>query len=200
MAAFASPLATVEEYLAMDRAAETRGEYYDGVIYAMSGGSYRHAIIIGNLQATLHGALRNGPCAVTPMEVRVRTTKTAYVYPDIVIVCEEPKFADNQQDVLLNPTTLIEALSPSTERHDRGLKSARYRKVESLQEYALVSQDEARVEIFRRQAGGEWLLSEAVGLEATCTFHCNGQGNLSVEIPLAAIYERVTLPSEPIIP
>lgn len=185
----------MEEYLALDRAAEARSEYYDGVMYAMSGGSMRHAVIIGNLQGLLWNALRKSPCIVTPTEVRVRLSARTYVYPDIAIVCEEPRFADGHKDILLNPSIVIEILSPSTERHDRGLKSARYRELETLQEYALVSQGEPRVEIFRRQASGEWLLSEAVGADATCHFDAvNGE---PVRIPLAEIYERVTFDPEP---
>jgi Uma2 family endonuclease len=94
----------------------------------------------------------------------------------------------------LNPALIVEVLSPSTEAYDRGFKSAQYRTVESLQEYALVSQAEPRAEVFRRQPGGHWLLSEAVGLEAVCHFD-----SLDCAIPLSEIYAKVTFsPDDPL--
>jgi Uma2 family endonuclease len=158
------PSLTQEEYLKIERAAAFKSEYYDGRMYAMSGGSYPHGQIIPNLAAELRQALRGKGCSVTTSEVRIRVSPRGfYTYPDIAVVCGPPKFADDQADTLLNPTLLVEVLSPSTEAHDRGFKFAQYRQLESLQEYALVSQTEPRVEIFRRQAPGEWLLSEASG-------------------------------------
>ncbi len=206
MSARALPQITPEQYLALDRAAETRSEYYDGVMYAMSGGSHPHAIIIGNISGELRAALKRGPCIASPTELRVRVSKRAYVYPDVVVVCGEPRYLDGEIDTLLNPSLVIEVLSPSTERHDRGLKAARYRTIESLTEYAFVSQTEPRVEIYRRQASGDWLLSESVGIDATCRFE--GLNEEPVRIPMAEIYERVqfeaepevTSPSEPIAP
>jgi Uma2 family endonuclease len=194
MAAHVQPHLTPEQYLALDRAAELRSEYYDGAMYAMSGGSHPHAIIIGNLQGMLWTALRKSPCTASPTELRVQIPARTYVYPDVVVVCDEPHYLDGEADTLLNPSLVIEVLSPSTERHDRGLKSARYRTIGSLKEYALVSQSEPRVEIYRRQASGDWLLSESVGLEATCRFE--GLKEEPVRIPLAEIYERVSFPVE----
>ncbi len=195
MSASAIPRITPEQYLALDRAAETRSEYYDGVMYAMSGGSHPHALIIGNLQGALWAALRKSPCAASPTELRVKIRERAYAYPDVVVVCDEPKYLDGETDTLLNPSLVIEVLSPSTERHDRGFKSARYRLIESLREYALVSQTEPRVEIYRKQASGDWLLSESVGLDAVCRFE--GLKEEPVRIPLAEIYERVQFEADP---
>jgi Uma2 family endonuclease len=110
-----------------------------------------------------------------------------YTYPDLVVVRGEPKFADGRTDTLLNPTLAIEVLSPSTESYDRGFKSAQYRRIESLEEYALVSQTEARVEVFRRQPGGHWLLTEWVGMDASCKFDSVG-----ASVPLAEIYDKVS--------
>ena len=105
-----------------------------------------------------------------------------------------PCFADNQKDTLLNPTLIVEVLSPSTEAYDRGFKFAQYRTVESLEEYVLVAQVEPRVEIFRRQPDGHWLLSEAVGLESMCRFE-----SLDCSLALADIYDKVTFaPGGPI--
>lgn len=207
MAAHAQPRLTPEQYLELDRAAEFRNEYHDGVMYAMSGGSFPHAIIIGNLTGIFWSALRKGPCAVSPTELRVRLApRRSYVYPDMVVACEPREFADDQKDTLLNPSLIIEVLSPSTEAYDRGLKSARYRMVPSLGEYALVWQIEPRVEIYRRQTEGQWLFSEFIGLEATAEFTTLPGG--TVRIPLAEIYDKITFealpeptsPSEPKVP
>jgi Uma2 family endonuclease len=193
MSAHARPQSlTEEEYLKIERAAEFRSEYYDGHMYAMSGGSLPHAVIISNLVRELGVALRQKPCTVMNSDMRVRISPAKYyTYPDIVVVCGPPQVADDQNDTLLNPTILIEVLSPSTEAHDRGFKFLRYRRLESLQEYALVWQAEPRVEIFRRQPSGEWLLSEAAGLEAICRFDSAG-----CQIALSEVYHRIEFGAE----
>jgi Uma2 family endonuclease len=118
-----------------------------------------------------------------------------YTYPDVVVICGEPKFTDDRQDTLVNPSFIAEVLSPSTEAYDRGFKSAQYRTIESLQEYALVSQVEARVEVLRRQPGAGWVLVEFTGLKAVCDF-----ASLKLQIKLADIYEKVVFTSEDVIP
>jgi Uma2 family endonuclease len=129
---------------------------------------------------------------VTTSDMRVRVSKTGlYTYPDIVVVCDPPQYGDGRHDTGLNPTLIIEVLSPSTEAYDRGFKFAQYRALESLQEYALVSQSEPRVEIFRRQSSGDWLLSEAAGTEAVCRFD-----SVSCAVALKDIYDKVTLGGE----
>jgi Uma2 family endonuclease len=182
-----------EQYLEIERAAEFRHEYYNGQMYAMSGATHRHTLINGNIVAALVVGLRKRPCIVSPVDLRVRVSARHYTYPDITVVCGESKYVDNQLDTLINPVLLIEVLSPSTESYDRGLKARQYRSIESLQEYALVAQSEPRVEIFRRQASGDWLLSESAGLDAACRFDSVG-----CSIPLAEIYDKVTFePDEP---
>jgi Uma2 family endonuclease len=192
MSAHAQPSLTPEEYLEIERAAEFKSEYYNGRMYAMSGGSYGHWLIIANLAGELRTALKKTPCAVGSSDLRLRVSPGGlYTYPDVVVVCGEPKFADDQKDTLLNPTFLAEVLSPSTEAYDRGFKSAQYRMLESLQEYALVSQTEPRLEVFRRQTGGGWLLSEFAGLNAVCRFD-----SLDRQVALTDIFERVTFGGE----
>jgi Uma2 family endonuclease len=165
-------------------------------MYAMSGGSYPHALIIGNMVFTLKNALGKRPCSVTPSDLRLRVSPDGlYTYPDLIVVCGEPKFADHQKDTLLNPTLIVEVLSPSTEAYDRGFKAAQYRTLASLQEYVLVSQVEPRVEIFRRQTEGAWLLSESIGLEATCRLD-----SLECQVALADVYGQVTFSPEEAIP
>lgn len=195
MSAQAQPHLTPEQYLEAERSAEYRHEYYNGQIYAMSGGSYQHAQIIGGLVREIGNALKKRPCSVVPSDLRLRVSPGGlYTYPDVIVICGDPRFADDRRDTLLNPALIVEVLSPSTEAYDRGFKSAQYRMVESLEEYALVSQAEPRVEVFRRQAGAHWLLSEAVGLEAVCDFE-----SLDCAVPLAEIYAKVTFgPDDPL--
>lgn len=195
MSAQPQPRLTPEQYLAAERASEFRHEYYNGQMYARPGGSFQHCLIVGNIIAELHAMLKKRPCMVGSSDLRMRVSPDGlYTYPDVVVICGDPRFADDQRDTLLNPALIVEVLSPSTEAYDRGFKSAQYRTLESLEEYALVSQAEPRVEVFRRQAGAHWLLSEAVGLDAVCHFEC-----LDCAVPLAEIYAKVTFsPDDPL--
>jgi Uma2 family endonuclease len=186
MSAKAQPRMTPEQYLEADRAAEIRSEFFDGEMFAMTGGSLRHSQLIGNVNTEVRQALRGMPCIVYVTEARVRATRSSYMYPDVAVVCGKPEVAGDQNDILLNPTVIVEVLSPSTEAHDRGLKFLRYRRMESLREYVLVSQDAPRVEVFRRQEDGRWLMTEHSGLERVCRLE-----SLDCAIPLAGIYERV---------
>jgi Uma2 family endonuclease len=188
MSAQPRPRLTPAQYLEIERTAEIRSEYYNGRLYAMSVGTHPHAIVIGNLGSELRVALKKGPCLVTTSDMRVRLSKTGlYTYPDIVVVCDPPQYGDGPHDTVLNPTLILEVLSPSTEAYDRGFKFAQYRTLESLQEYGLVSQSEPRVEIFRRQPSGGWLLSESAGMEAVCRFDSVG-----CAIAVKDIYDKVT--------
>ena len=131
---------------------------------------------------------RERSCSIVNCDLRLRVSREGlHTYSDVVAICGEPRFADDQEDTLLNPTLVAEVLSPSTEAYDRGFKSSLYRTIPSLQEYALVSQVEPRVEVFRRQAAGNWLLSEFAGMDAICALD-----SLECTIPLADIYENVT--------
>jgi Uma2 family endonuclease len=195
MSAQPQPRLTAAQYLAAERAAEFKHEYYNGQMYARPGGSFEHGVIVGNIIAELHAMLTKRPCDVGSSDLRFRVSPDGlYTYADVVVICGDPRFADDQHDTLLNPALIVEVLSPSTEAYDRGFKSAQYRTVESLEEYALVSQVEPRVEVFHRQSGGHWLLSEAVGLEAVCHFE-----SLDCAVPLAEIYSKVTFsPDDPL--
>ena len=179
---------TPEQYLEAERKAEFKHEYFDGEVFAMSGGTYPHGTIIANLTAVFWNALQGRSCIVTPQDVRLRVgSGRLYCYPDVLIVCGEPRFADDQKDTLLNPTLIAEVLSISTEAHDRGLKFAQYRTIESLQEYVLVSQHEPRVEKFCRQSADNWLMTECVGLNGACRFE-----SVNCEVLLSEIYFNVT--------
>lgn len=178
---------TPAEYLARERASlEIKSEYVDGHIYAMAGASLQHNQIVFNIAGALFNGLRGGPCRAFMNDMRVKVRKTVmYTYPDVVITCDEPAVEDTHRDTLMNPTILVEVLSPSTERYDRGDKWAHFRQLESLRMYVLVAQDRARVETFVRR-GDEWVYGEAVGEEAV--LHLEPAG---CSVPLSAIYERV---------
>jgi len=153
---------TPEAYLALEREAATKSEYVDGEIFAMAGASIVHTIIACNIAGELHRQLKGWPCTthISDMRVKVGSTKM-YTYPDVVVVCGTARCEDGKADTLLNPTVIVEVLSPSTEGYDRGAKFAHYRRLESLQEYLLVAQDEVHLEHYVRQTDGRWLLSEA---------------------------------------
>ena len=178
---------TAADYLALERQADAKSEYLNGSIYAMSGASRSHNRITVNLTAALHAQLKRKPCEPFTGDLRVKVSSTGlYTYPDVVVVCGEPRFEDQHVDTLLNPTVIIEVLSDSTEAYDRGEKFAHYRALESLTDYLLVAQDQPRIEHFRRQPDGQWLYSAADGLDSQVTI-----ANIGCVLQLAEVYERV---------
>jgi Uma2 family endonuclease len=183
---------TVEEYLAFERSDPQRHEYLSGKIYAMAGASANHNLIAGNVFASLHAQLRKHPCTAYPSDMRLKVSRSGlYTYPDISVLCGDPQFEDNRHDTLLNPTVIIEVLSPSTEMYDRGKKFQHYRSLASLQEYLLIAQDSCRVEHYRRQASDQWLLSDVSGADASISL-------VSIECTLlvADLYEKVVFEPE----
>lgn len=157
---------TEEEYLAFERASETRHEYLRGEVFAMAGASLDHAQIVSNTVIAIGRQLRP-PCRVVSDDLRVKMPATGpQTYPDIVILCGRPVLAEGQFDTLLNPTILIEVLSPATEAYDRGKKFGHYRTLASLREYLLIARDIPLVEHFARQDDGTWRFAAASGLDA----------------------------------
>jgi Uma2 family endonuclease len=156
---------TPEEYLAFERKATTKHEYLAGEIVAMSGASFAHNFITGDIFGELRAQLQGRRCKAATNDMRVKVSKTgSYFYPDVVVFCGEPQAEDNESDTLLNPTVIIEVLSPSTEARDRGEKFWHYQQLASLQEYVLVSQDRVCVEHYLRE-GAYWLRTEFRALE-----------------------------------
>ena len=186
MSANPLPYLSPDEYLAIEREAEFKSEYYGSRMHAMSGGTEPHSLLASNLIFELHSEIGKRDCFVYTSDLRVCTPAGLYTYPDISVVCGEPVLKDNRKDILTNPTLIVEILSKSTEAHDRGFKFAQYRSIESLQECVLVSQTEPRVECFRRGAAGVWALHETLGLDAVVHLESVGCG-----IAMAGIYERV---------
>jgi Uma2 family endonuclease len=145
MAANPEPRITEQEYLERERAAEFRSDYYAGAVYAMSRASWIHGALVQNLSSLLQTALKGRNCSIRATDTRVNVSGKLYTYPDVVVLCGEPKFLDNRTDTVTNPVLIIEVLSESTEAYDRGTKATQYRKMESLQELVFVEQIEPRV-------------------------------------------------------
>jgi Uma2 family endonuclease len=160
------PTLSEEDYLVYERASTIKHEYYRGRIYAMTGAKEPHNLIAGNTIAALHSQLRRKPCRVYPSDMRIKVLRTGLnTYPDVVVVCGQPQFTDVVRDTLTNPTIIIEILSASTERYDRGLKFENYRTIETLRDYLLIAQDHYHIEHYVQQANNQWLLTEATQLE-----------------------------------
>ncbi|MDQ3685084.1 MAG: Uma2 family endonuclease [Acidobacteriota bacterium] len=194
-------LYTEAEYLALERESEERHEYLDGLIYAMAGESPEHGAICTNLVGQLYNQLRGKPCQAFSKDTKVRSgpapqsryaTKGLYSCPDIMVVCGEPRFHDKYRDVLINPTVIIEVLSPTTEGFDRGLKFVRYRThLESLTDYVVVSQSRPLVEHFTRQPDSRWLIATtAVELAESVALT-----SIDCELVLNEVYDRVVFPT-----
>ena len=180
-----------EKYIASERKATLKSEYLSGEIVAMSGASLSHNLITMNTANQLYNQLVESRCRVFSSDMRVGIgAGTSYFYPDVAVVCDEPRFEDNALDTLINPIVVIEVLSPSTEAYDSGEKSARYRQLESLQEYVLISQDRVRVEHYLRQ-GKQWILSEFSALENVLPLT-----SIGAELSLNQIYRFVELEAD----
>jgi Uma2 family endonuclease len=154
-----NPKLTPQEYLDLEELAEYKSEYYQGEIFAMSGGSPSHALIATNFARALGNALQGSGCRVYNSDLRVHVPAiTFYAYPDISVVCGKLELTGDRQDNLANPVLIVEVLSPSTESYDRGEKFSLYRSIPSLREYVLVAQNRLSVEVFHRNDAGIWEL------------------------------------------
>lgn len=194
---------TEAEYLAFDRASEIKHEFLDGYVYvnAMTGTSEKHNRICFNVGGILYEQLRQKPCVGYSSDMRLKVQATGlYTYPDLSVVCGDSQLADGEYDTLLNPVLLVEVLSPSTERYDRGKKFQHYRQLDSLQDYVLIAQDSPRIERFTRQQDDTWLLADAAGLDASIELP-----SIGCTLALNDVYQKVTFeadsddstPSEP---
>jgi Uma2 family endonuclease len=179
-------LYTAEAYLELERAALYKSEFHDGQIFAMTGASREHNLITVNITASLHQQLKNRPCEAYVNDMRVKAAiACSYHYPDIAVVCGGAQFEDGHFDTLINPTLVIEVLSPSTEAYDRGGKFSNYRKIASLQEYVLIAQDQPYIERYLRQTES-WLLTETLGLDAIVEL-----SSIGCMLNLREVYDKV---------
>jgi Uma2 family endonuclease len=178
---------TPEEYLAIERKAEYKSEYYHGEMFAMAGAKEAHNLIVTNAIIQFGQQFRSRPCRVYPSDMRVCVDKASHcAYPDAVAVCGDRKFLDGQLDTLLNPNLIVAVLSPSTEACDRGRKFESYQSIESLREYLLVSSGRVHADLYSLQPNSKWQLSSASPLEDAI-----GIPSLGCVLRLADLYDKV---------
>jgi Uma2 family endonuclease len=151
------------------------------------GASEPHNLVVTNIVAELRTQLKDRDCRVYSSDMRVDLREQKlFAYPDVVVVCGEPKLSDEHHDNLRNPVVIIEVLSQSTESYDRGIKFIKYRRIESLREYLLVAQDVALIEHYVRQENDDWLMSEASGRGASVRL-----GSIECDLRLSEVYDKV---------
>jgi Uma2 family endonuclease len=194
MTALLKPRLSEEEYLRMERAAKSKSEFWDGEMYAMAGTSRNHALISWNLGASLHAQFKGRSCVAFQNDMRVRVADSGlYTYPDIVAVCGEGRYLDDEQDTLLNPQLIVEILSPTTAAYDHGEKFRRYRQIASLTDYLLVAQNRLLVEHWSRDAATPhaWAISDHSQIT-----DCIHLASLDADLALADVYARVDFTAE----
>lgn len=192
MSAIPKTYYTEEEYLALEREAPYRSEYYRGEIFAMAGGSDEHNTVAGSIRDALTPQLR-GRCRRYMFEMRLKILATGlYTYPDVMILCGPRHFTEDRPDTVTNPQVIFEVLSDSTEKYDRGKKFSHYQKVPSLQEYLLVAQNKPIVDHFIRDDGDVWTFRRYEALSDIITLP-----SIGAIITLAEIYEEIELDEEP---
>ncbi|MEO6330507.1 MAG: Uma2 family endonuclease [Ginsengibacter sp.] len=150
-----------EEYLEMERASQEKHELHRGIIITMAGASLKHNQIVSNLIGNLYPFLKGKSCSVFPSDLRTKVlTRDSFTYPDVTIVCGEPELMDDHFDTLLNPSVIIEVLSPSTEKYDKGFKFFFYMQIPSLKEYIMISSTETYIHTSRKQNDTSWKFEE----------------------------------------
>lgn len=186
---------TPEEYLAAERVAVERSEYWGGEVFAMAGGSPEHDLIGVELLVAVHAALRGKPCRVHSANMKVRSNADgAFVYPDLTVVCGQPEFHDGTHDVIVNPTVVFEVLSPSTEVYDRTKKADAYLAIPKLAAYVLVAQDRPHVEVMVSAGPDRYITEHFNGLDAVVPVP-----GIDIELALKDLYARIdfTAPETP---
>jgi Uma2 family endonuclease len=189
MSALANPSfrLTPEEYLAIERQAEQKSELVNGRLVAMAGASRFHNRIAANLLGEFGRFLKGTPCQAFGGDLKIQDTASgSYFYPDIVVGCGNLIWRDEAGDVLLNPTVLIEVLSPSTERYDKIQKLRHYQAIPSVREIVLISPQSPFVIHLVRDDHDDWRTKFVSGIETVLTF-----SSLNLTLPLADIYDRI---------
>jgi len=176
------------EYLEFDTGHEIKHEYVNGHVIAMTGASWNHNVINGNLQATLNTQLTDRDCAAVSndMRLKVQSNSVSFRYPDTMVICGKPDFANNRTDIVTNPAVIVEVLSPTTALQDHNQKLDEYIQIPSVQHYVLISQHSAKVEVYTRQNDGTWIYAQAKGLAATVELMA-----INCTLRLAKLYEKV---------
>jgi len=180
---------TAEEYLYAERNAAVKNELINGRIFTMAGSSLQHNKIVSNLIGNINPFLKGKSCSVFPSDMRVNIPGTnSFTYPDLTIVCGKPELLDDHFDNLLNPTVIIEVLSPSTESYDRGNKFFTYQRIPSLKEYILVDSTAYSIQTIVKKDDDLWQFTTISDLTSAITIQSIGQ-----TILLPGIYDGVNL-------
>jgi Uma2 family endonuclease len=181
-------LLTLEEYLDQERAAEHRSQFYAGATYAMAGGTEPHARLAAQMTFLLRLKLQDR-CRVYGGDLNVYLEKQDQcVYADAMVVCGEPQFWGKRKDVIVNPTLVVEVLSPSTEAYDKSDKATYYRGLASLQHCLLVAQDKIFIEHSARQESGAWMVSQQEDRESVLVLNA-----LGISITAEEIYRSILI-------
>ncbi len=180
-----------EAYLAMEEQSEVRHQFFNGEVFAMTGGTFNHSAIAGNLYLSMGSRLGGSSCRPMNGDMRIQTPSGLDTYPDVSVFCGKPELSDKQR-TLHNPVVIFEVLSPSTRNYDRGDKFAHYRSIPTLHDYVLIDPDEIGVEHFRRSPDGrEWVLRDYRDLSEALPLP-----SIGLDLPLEEIY-RDLLPEQP---
>ena len=180
---------TPDEYLELERKSSSKNEYLKGEVFTMTGASLNHNLITVNIAAELKQQLKQTDCKVVVSDMRVKAPdSTLYTYPDVAVVCGEPRLEDELFDTLLNPCLIVEVPSKSTAAYDQEIKFSYYRTIESLAEYLLVAQDKHHVTQYVKQPDGRWLLADIRGLESRVEL-----ASVPCTLGLSEVYDRVSL-------
>jgi Uma2 family endonuclease len=184
------PQYSFDDYLAAERdCVDQRHEYLDGEVFAMTGASWEHNLIVGNLNRELSLALKSRPCFVLSNDLRVRVDRANLgTYPDVAVICGAPQFHDSRRDTVTNPILLIEVLSKSTEGYDRGGKFAGYRTLPSLRQYVVVAQDRRAVDVLTRETDQRWVLTAYDDADESVVFEA-----IDCAVPMSEVYAKVEL-------
>lgn len=185
-------LMTEQEYLVFEEKSETKHEFVNGKVYAMTGASWTHNVICLNTGASLNSQLKNKGCTAVVGDVRLKVeSKVSHRYPDIMVVCGDPNFVDDRTDTISNPTLIMEVLSPSTALIDLNDKLHEYLKLASLKEYVIIAQHEARIERYLLHESGEWLYKQVAGLDNQLELP-----SINCVLSLADVYRKVEFKGE----
>lgn len=180
------PFMTIERYFSTERESLERHEYINGVMYAMAGGTPRHSEVTVNVGTAIKTRLRGSGYKTYNGDLRIFNRDTISVfYADISVICGEPILSALDNNTVINPLVIVEVLSPSTEAYDRGAKFAHYKRLETLQVYVLVAQDQPRIQTYTRN-GDEWTPANFAGLDSVLEIEA-----LKLTAPLREIYEGV---------
>ncbi len=179
---------SIQEYTSLETSTDTKYEYHDGTVFAMAGGTLNHGLICGNIFGEMRSQLRNKQqnCTVMNSEIKLHiASKNAFLYPDAMVICGEIEKSDKELNAVTNPIVIIEVLSKSTESYDRGDKFYLYRQLKSLQEYILINQKKALVEVYKREAD-LWKITRFSGLDDLLLIDA-----LGISVDLKEIYQNV---------